>query len=247
MSNKPIIDISKYNVVRDWGAVKNNVNGVIMRLGYTGYGSGKPNYDPKFLDNLNGCKQYDIPYSIYYFPASINDGEAIQEANFILNAIKDYDLYLSFPIFLDSEIAAKDGGGRADNLDRFTRTRLLMLICDKLKNAGYNCGIYASKSWFDSNLDDNQIYTYVYKWIAQYNTSCTYQGIYHLWQYACDEVVAGITGAVDCSRIIRDIPKGKISETVKHEVVRLATTVDINIYDQFGERLTGWTLQTNCY
>lgn len=264
MSDKPIIDISKFNNVRNWSAVKNNINGVIIRLGFTGYGSGIPSLDPKFIDNVKNAKSNNIPYGIYYFPASVNEIEAAKEAQFILNQISVYGLNdMSFPIFLDSEIAeAKNKSGRADKLDRTTRTRLLMRICEILHNAGYNCGVYASKSWFISNLDDNQIYTYVYKWVAQYNTTCTYQGLYHLWQYCSDGVITGIEGRVDCSRLVRDLPAGLISEVVNHEPEpipeptpapepvkeeRRAEVIDINIYDQYGERMTGWTLNFNCY
>ena len=34
-----IIDISYYNTVTDWRRVAESVEGVIIRLGYTGYGS----------------------------------------------------------------------------------------------------------------------------------------------------------------------------------------------------------------
>ena len=36
-----------------------------------------------------------------------------------------------------------------------------------------------------------------YRWIAQYNISCTYKEDYLMWQYTGDGVVNGITGSVD--------------------------------------------------
>lgn len=259
MSDKPIIDISKFNTVKSWSAVANNVSGVIMRLGYSGYGNGACVIDPKFTQHLAGAQAANIPYSVYYFPASVNEIEAAKEAAFILDVIRTNNLSLSFPIFLDSEIAeTKNKSGRADKLDRNTRTRLLMRICEILHEAGYHVGIYASKSWFASNLDENQIYTYVYKWVAQYNNSCTYQGIYHLWQYTSGGIITGIEGCVDCSKLVRDIPKGLIADIVNHEPeptpepepikeARRAETMNIDVYDQYGERMTGWTLKYNCY
>lgn len=44
-----IIDISQHNTIKNWDQVKNAVDGVIMRLGYTGYGSGLKAYDKKFF------------------------------------------------------------------------------------------------------------------------------------------------------------------------------------------------------
>ena len=45
-----IIDISQHNTVKNWDQVKNAVDGVIMRLGYTGYGSGSRVYDKKYFE-----------------------------------------------------------------------------------------------------------------------------------------------------------------------------------------------------
>lgn len=263
MSDKPIIDISKFNTIRSWSAVANNVKGVIIRLGFTGYGSGTPSLDPKFSDHIRGCKNNNIPYGIYYFPQSINISEATKEAAWILDKIREYDLSLSYPIYLDSEIAeTKNKSGRADKLDKNTRTILLNKICEILHNAGYDSGVYASKSWFENNLIDTSLYTYVYKWVAQYNSNCTYKGLYQLWQYTSKGIVTGIEGNVDLSKQVGVLPGDNTPDPIPEptpepepipepvpepDVVRLATTVDINIYDQFGERLTGWTLQTNCY
>ena len=45
-----VIDLSEYNTVSDFGAVANSVDGVIIRAGYRGYGSGKVVQDAKFVE-----------------------------------------------------------------------------------------------------------------------------------------------------------------------------------------------------
>ena len=130
---KPIIDLSHHNTVSNWNNISNSVSGVILRLGYRSYGSGQIMVDKKYNEFLSQVKSHKIPYGIYFFPTSITEAEAEEEANFILASVRG--LSLSFPIYLDSEIAdTKTKNGRSDKLDKTTRTKLLKIILDKLKS-----------------------------------------------------------------------------------------------------------------
>lgn len=200
-SNLPIIDLSHHNTVTDWNKVTNAVSGVIMRLGYRGYTNGKIMVDNKFSQFLSQCKSHKIPYGIYFFPTSINEAEAEEEANFILASVSG--LKLSFPIYLDSEDAdAKTHNGRSDKLDKETRTRLLKIILDKLKAKGYECGVYASTSWLKNRLNMSKLNGY-HVWVAQYNTTCAYTGKYDMWQYSSKATIDGIAKVCDVSKIVK--------------------------------------------
>lgn len=193
-----MIDISQFNTVNDWEKVKKNVEGIVIRLGYRGCTTGTITYDPKFNEFVAACEKYGIPYSIYFFPCSITDAEAHSEAKFILAAAEK--LNLSFPIYLDSEVVKRDRTGRSDRLSREVRTRLLNIILQDLKNAGYNYGVYASTSWWANNLVDSQILAGCSRWVAQYASSCTYKGTKDLWQFTSDGSIPGIQGRVDMSQ-----------------------------------------------
>ena len=200
-SNLPIIDLSHHNTVTDWNKVANAVSGVIMRLGYRGYTNGKIMVDNKFSQFLSQCKSHKIPYGIYFFPTSINEAEAEEEANFILASVSG--LKLSFPIYLDSEDAdAKTHNGRSDKLDKETRTKLLKIILDKLKAKGYECGVYASTSWLKNRLNMSKLNGY-HVWVAQYNTTCTYTGKYDMWQYSSKATIDGIAKVCDVSKVVK--------------------------------------------
>lgn len=195
----PIIDISHHNTIADWSKIANAVSGVIIRLGYRSYGSGQITMDKKYTTYLAQVKQHKIPYGIYFFPTSINEKEAEEEANYILKAVSG--LQLSFPIYLDSEIAdVKIKNGRSDKLDKETRTKLLKIILDKLKSRGYDCGVYASTSWLNNQLNMSKLNGY-HVWVAQYNTSCTYSGKYDMWQYSSKGQIDGISGNCDVSKL----------------------------------------------
>jgi GH25 family lysozyme M1 (1,4-beta-N-acetylmuramidase) len=104
---------------------------------------------------------------------------------------RDYNITL--PIYIDSESVPN---GRANNLDRATRTRCLQAFCETINNSGYKGGVYASKSWFYNQLYADSLEQYNI-WVAQYNTECNYTGKTDFWQYSSKETIAGIVGYVD--------------------------------------------------
>ena len=202
-SQLPIIDLSHHNTTTDWNKITNSVSGVIIRLGYRSYGSGQIMTDKKFTSYLSQVKQHKIPYGIYFFPTSINEKEAEEEADYIIKSIVSNGLSLSFPIYLDSEIAdVQTKNGRSDKLDRETRTKLLKIILDKLKSRGYDCGVYASTSWLNNQLNMSKLNGYKV-WVAQYNTTCTYGGKYNMWQYSSKGQIDGVSGNCDVNKLIK--------------------------------------------
>lgn len=194
---KPIIDVSAFQGSIDWKAVSGNVEAAIIRLGYRGYGTGQIVYDDKYKVNRKGCEDNGIPFSLYFFPTSITDAEAVEEADFIIKEAKGMKFVL--PIFLDSEYAEGSGKGRSDQLSKANRTRFLKIICDRLQANGIPAGIYASTSWIKNRLDASQLpYSW---WVAQWASKLSYSGDWLLWQYTSDGSVPGISGRVDCSQI----------------------------------------------
>ena len=143
--SKKVIDLSKFNFVENWPKVKAAVDAVVMRLGYRGAHTGTITYDPKYLEYMAACQKHDIPTMIYFFPCSITVAEAEAEANFIISAAKKVNL--CGPIWLDSEVVYQDRSGRSDKLGKADRTKYLNVILRRLHEAGYECGVYASKSW----------------------------------------------------------------------------------------------------
>lgn len=198
--NLPIIDLSHHKTVSSWDKVAKAVGGVILRLAYRSYGGGVITRDKKYDEFLAQVKSRKIPYGIYFFPTSINDREAEEEANYIINAVSG--LNMSFPIYLDSEIAdVKTKNGRSDKLDKETRTRLLKIILDKLKAKGYDCGVYASISWLNNQLAMSKLSGYKV-WVAQYGAACTYGGKYNMWQYSSKAQIDGVDGNCDVSKLV---------------------------------------------
>ena len=193
---KPIIDVSAFQGTINWKAVSGNIEAAIIRLGYRGYGNGRIVYDTKYKENRAACEALGIPFSLYFFPTSITDAEAIEEADFIIREAKGMKFVL--PIFLDSEYAEGSGKGRSDQLNRADRTRFLRIICERLQANGIPAGVYASTSWIKNRLDASQLpFSW---WVAQWASKLSYSGDWLIWQYTGKGSVPGISGNVDCSQ-----------------------------------------------
>ena len=55
-------------------------------------------FDPYFEQNMKGAIEAGIPIGIYFFSQAITQEEAKQEAEFVLNAIKEQQI--TYPIVL---------------------------------------------------------------------------------------------------------------------------------------------------
>ena len=197
---RKLIDISQFNNVTNWAKVKATGYPVIIRIGYRGSKTGIITYDPRYKEYRKACEDYDIEHSFYFFPCSITDSEAHEEALFIKNEVIKSGIKM--PVFLDSEVVQRDKSGRSDKLSQAKRTRMLRIICEDLLKWGIPVGIYASRSWLYNNIDMSQIPSDAVKntWVAEYGVNITkYTGYYVMWQYSSKETVNGISGVIDMS------------------------------------------------
>ena len=185
------IDVSKWNGSIDWKAVKNSgIEYVIIRCGYRGSSQGMLIEDPKYQSNIKGATEAGLKVGVYFFTQAISEAEAVEEASMVLEQVKNYKI--TYPIFLDVEAS----GGRADGIDKDTRTAVCKAFCQTIQSAGYTAGIYANKTWLETKMDAGALSAYKI-WLAQYAAEPTYGGRYDMWQYQATGKVSGISGDVD--------------------------------------------------
>lgn len=65
-----------------------------------------------------------------------------------------------------------------------------------VENAGFEAGVYASRNWYNKNLETAFLEDFVI-WLAEYRSAPLYQGYYQMWQYTSKGSVNGISGNVD--------------------------------------------------
>lgn len=197
------IDVSYHNKTIDWDAVKDaGTDFAIIRAGYRGYGaSGTLCTDTKFVENIEGAIAAGIQVGVYYFTEAINTDEAIEEAEYCLSKIKNYDVTL--PVVIDYEYPADSKGpiGRMykAKLSKAAATKNVAAFCDTIEDAGYTPMVYANKSDLTSLINGAKLAQDYKIWLANYNTKSTYTGTYEFWQYSEKGKVDGITGVVDCN------------------------------------------------
>lgn len=232
--NKKFIDVSEFNDI-NWAKAKSELNGVLVRCGLRGSLKSNSQYykkirkDFKFDKNVSELQRLGIPYSVYYFPTDCTDEEATESAKWLYELVKNLDI--KFPIELDVEnVKGSDGEqGRANNLNKKDRTRFLKIIIDFLESKGYNIGIYASASWFNTKIDMSQLSdsANACTWVADWNAPVDYKGKYWLWQYGKISI-SGCDKKVDVNSVINLLPAKKSGNTPSKGNVK-ANPIDVLI------------------
>ena len=195
VSSKLGIDVSKFQQKIDFKAVKNaGIDFVIIRLGLRGYGEeGNLVEDEMFVTNMEGALDAGLDVGVYFFSQALDEEETLEEAQFVLERIKDYDI--KGPVVFDTE-EIKNDEARTDNLSKEQFTRNCITFCDAVKDAGYKTMIYANMKWMAFTLDLTKLVDYE-KWYADYemHPQCPYE--FAMWQYTEEGSVPGIDGNVD--------------------------------------------------
>lgn len=188
------IDISKHNGEIDWDTLATTgVDFAIMRLGIRGYGTGEIVLDEQYINNIEGANRVGIDAGVYFFPQAITLEESIEEAEFVLENIKEYDVKL--PIVIDVEAIHADGV-RSDVLSVEERTDLTIAFCDRIEEAGYETMIYGNIVSFTKLLNISKLNDYP-KWYAFYDDYIYYPYDFDIWQYSDSGILPGIEGKVD--------------------------------------------------
>ena len=200
LSSCTMIDVSTYNGDIDWNAVKAaGVDYAIIRVGYRGYGTARLVQDRRFEQNMRGAINAGIRVGAYIVTQAVNTEEAVEEASFIVEKCRGYNVTL--PLAIDVEWAGNSyEEGRANSISASTRTDVINAFARTVMNSGYAAMAYANKDWFENKIYSGNLFSSCKIWLAQYrNTEYTYGGRVNMWQYTSKGRVDGINGDVDIS------------------------------------------------
>lgn len=200
------IDVSSFQGEIDWKKVKEDgIDYAIIRLGYRGYETGKMVVDDYYEANIQGALAAGIEVGVYYFSQAISEEEAVEEAQVVLEHLKDYDV--TYPIVYDAEEIVTDTA-RTDGLTVHQLTDNAIAFCDYVEAAGYESTIYSNKRWLLEKLDLERIAEYDI-WFAGYVDIPEYPYDFKMWQYTESGTVNGIEGNVDMNISFRDYRDGE--------------------------------------
>lgn len=186
------IDVSKWQGNIDFEKLKNDkVEFIIIRVGGT-RGTNKEYFvDEYFKKNIEQANKYGIDVGIYFYSYANTKEAAINDANWVIEQIKDYKINL--PIAFDWE---NWSDFNSYNLSFYNLTEMANAFLKVIEDNGYKGLLYSSKTyleniWLPTNYDT---------WLAHYTTDfklSNYQGQYTFWQMCQDGLVNGINADVD--------------------------------------------------
>ena len=186
------IDVSSWQGDINWEKIsQSNIDFVMIRCGYRSIETDEIKIDNKFIYNISEANKYGIPVGIYFYSTAININEAVEEASYVLNLIKDYEVL--FPIVYDFEVFNKY---RAQDTGILEINDNAIEFMDYIEEHGYESMLYTNLHslqyyWDYDRIKDRKI------WFAQYMEDIDNKSDYHMWQYSDNGRIDGILGKVD--------------------------------------------------
>lgn len=193
------VDVSQHDKTVDFKKLKKaGIDFVFVRIGYTGYTKSKfsLNYDTAYKTNITKALDAGLAVGAYWYSQALNASEAVQEAQKMLSAIRNYNITL--PVVMDYEFAGTSAG-RLDSakLSKDAMTNNALAFLGEVSTAGYDGCLYANASFLTNQLNAEQISEDYKIWLAHYTTNTSYSGGFDFWQYTETGKVNGISGGAD--------------------------------------------------
>jgi len=195
------IDVSSYQKEIDWNAVRHaGIEFAIVRVGYRGWSSGELDLDDCFHDHMQGAIDAGLDVGVYFFSQALTVGEAVEEANYTLDLIKEYDV--KGPVVFDwEEVEAADA--RTNDMNMLLLTSCAQAFCQTVEEAGYDAAVYFNQGYGYNQLNLESLKDYDF-WLAEYAAVPTFAHNFQMWQYTNEGTVPGIDGNVDLNILFRD-------------------------------------------
>lgn len=190
----PGIDVSHHQGEIDWEQVAGaGIEYAFIRVGARGAVEGQIFPDERFEDNMAGAKENGIKVGVYFYTQAVNEAEAIEEAEYVLEMIEPYEI--DYPVVYDLE-QSEYATARTKNVSKSQHTLNARAFCERIKKAGYTPMIYGNIKTFTLLLEAEEVMEYD-TWIAYYNLPQYYPYEFTFWQYSSTGKVAGVETNVD--------------------------------------------------
>lgn len=181
-----VIDVSKWQGEINWSKVaEGNLNAVILRIGLRGSKTREILLDEKFLEYYQGAKEQGLHVGCYFYSTAKNDDDAIEEARFVIDTIKKYNLEFDMPVYMDMEDPVTQ---RCGQTAIFSMTYAFL---NEMEKANIYSGVYCSTSWA-TDYYNQALFSNHALWIADWHDKCGYEGEYGMWQYSEKGSISGV-------------------------------------------------------
>ena len=190
------VDVSSYQGEVDWEKVAaSGIDFTILRAAYRGYSVGRIVADDTFEANCLGASEAGLTVGVYIFSQAINVSEALEEADYVLNAIKGKKI--DGPVVFDWETIGKSGA-RTNDLPVSVVCDCAAAFCERVKAAGYQPMVYMNRYDAYRKYDLSRLTEYPVWYAGEYDGAYPrFIYDYRVWQYTSSGKVDGIKGNVD--------------------------------------------------
>lgn len=188
------IDISKYNIVDDWNAVKaSGKKFVFIRLGWIN-SDGSITKDEQFEFHYKNARAVGLDVGVYIYSYISDSKYSRVAARNTVNMLEGK--MITYPVAFDYEeykISAK--------LSKSANTDICYEFLSEVQRLGYFAMMYTYTSFVQSYLNIERLKPFA-MWIADYRdpsgTNCPYKGTWGIWQYKGNTGKCnGVSGACD--------------------------------------------------
>ncbi len=191
------IDVSEFQDDIDWKKVKNDsVEFAYLRIGRRGATTGLLYEDDKFEQNYKGAKENGLKIGVYFFSQAINEKEAVEEAEWVIEHLKGKQLDL--PVVYDcEEVLIEDEKPRLEGLEAKQLTDNALAFIKRIEKEGHECMIYTYLYWAENYFEMDRLTDYPF-WFAQYDTDePKLEYPIAIWQYSKNGTINGISEPTD--------------------------------------------------
>lgn len=186
------IDVSQWQGVIDWSKVKAaGIDFVMLRVGFRGNTVGKIYEDTYFERNIKGALENGVEVGIYFYSMARNETEALEEAAWVCERIKGYNI--TYPVAFDLEEFERNRLAGVSNAQLNKNAEAFLKYVD---SKGYTPSLYSSKCELYDRWDVAR-FGYSEVWLAHWVEKTDYTGRYSMWQYTDKGRVDGIGEYVD--------------------------------------------------
>ena len=197
-----VVDVSVYQGEIDWQAVADSgIDFAMIRVGYRGYSQGTLKMDERFQANIEGALDAGLDVGVYFFSQATTVAEAEEEADFVLEAIRNYPI--QYPVVFDWEYISSQEA-RTEGMDGQGITQCASAFCELVSVAGYTPMVYFNQDMGYLVYQLDQLDSSLF-WLAEYDSKPDFYYDFDMWQYTHTGTVPGIQGNVDLNLAFRDL------------------------------------------
>ena len=147
----------KKNTTIDWATAHDaGIDFAFVRVASRDTSDGSIYTDTSADSHIQAAIANDVNVGLYIFSQALTVDEAVEEAEYVLDLVDQYNWDVTMPIVMDREAGSKKRL-TAGKLTKAKETAVCQAFADTIADAGYEPYVYASLSWINNYIDTNSL------------------------------------------------------------------------------------------